>query len=131
MDDSTHTSPVARARTYSALRITVDGKLELIQISSQSGLTQLQAAVGGDIEILGLAPDLSMVLDEEGKLKDQPNNDIAIRLTQHYAVGLKPWDLIAGDVVLVGRAYGDDGAYETDVPDSVIQLLARLGYPLS
>jgi hypothetical protein len=132
MERSTDTS----ARTFKALRITTDEKLELIEISRDSALATLQGAVGGYIEVLGLAADLSLVLDEEGKLKGRPRNDIAIRLAQHFAVRLQPGDLIVGDVVLVGREVapdedGDDEEREGDVPDSVIELLARLGYPLS
>ncbi|ROR76078.1 protein of unknown function [Plantibacter flavus] len=134
MDTPHDTSPAAPAATRKALRITTDERLELIEVPTSDALLTLQRAVGGFIEILDIAPDLSMVLDEEGKLKGKPRNDIAIRLIHHFAVPLQPGDLIVGDVVLMGIDASvdmDDGDSEADVPDSAIELLARLGYPVS
>ena len=134
MDAPTDTSPVVSASTFKALRIGTDEKLELIELTAGAALPELQATVGGYIEVLGLAPEMSMVLDEEGKLKGKPRNDIAIRLTQHFALRLQPGDNIVGDVVLLGRGGPldeDGGETESDVPANVIELLARLGYPLS
>lgn len=61
-------------------------------------LKELQAAVGGYIEIVRLSKNMSMVLDEEGKLKDKPLNLIATRL---YRVLTKIDDYIVGDVLIV------------------------------
>lgn len=61
-------------------------------------LSELQTAVGGNIEIVRLSKNLLMVLDEEGKLKDKPLNLIATRL---YRVLAKIDDYIVGDVLIV------------------------------
>jgi hypothetical protein len=111
-----------------ALNITTTGAVSLVELNETSSLSQMQAAVGGFIEVLGLTAGLSMVFDEEGKLKGRPLNNIAIRLTQHYAVGLRPGDMIVGDVLLIGN---DDEGEERDVPNDVVDLLERLGYPLT
>lgn len=130
MTTSGHSSAAAPEATYKALRITTNQELELVDIPADGELSALQSAVDGFIEILSLAPGLSMVLDEEGKLKNKQRNDVAIRLTQHFGVRLQPGDFIVGDVVLVGVTEDDDGDRESDVPDSVIDVLARLGYPV-
>ena len=111
-----------------ALSITTTEIVSLIEIPETDSLSQMQAAVGGYIEVLGLNAGVSMVLDEEGKLKGRPLNNIAVRLTQHYAVGLRPGDMIVGDVLLIGN---DDEGEERDVPTDVVDLLERLGYPLT
>lgn len=108
-----------------ALSITTTGTVEIVEIEKSTSLLQMQAAVGGYIEILTLTDEVAMVLDEEGKLKGRPFNDIAIRLPQHFAVGLRPGDMIVGDVLLIGNEE------EADVPADVVDLLERLGYPLT
>lgn len=112
-----------------ALSITTTGTIKIVEITKPDSLSQMQAAVGGYIEILALTESLSMVLDEEGKLKGLPLNNIAIRLTQHFAVGLALGDMIVGDVLLIGN--DSEGEEELDVPADVVDLLERLGYPLS
>lgn len=111
-----------------ALSITTTETVSLVEIPETDSLPRMQAAVGGYIEVLGLSAGVSMVFDEEGKLKGRPLNNIAIRLTQHYAVGLRPGDMIVGDVLLIGN---DDEGEERDVPTDVVELLERLGYPLT
>ena len=68
-------------------------------------LEELQAAVGGYIEVLQIRwlgrPGL-MVLDEQGKLKGKPVNFKADEIAR--TAGLATWDVIVGDVVvLVGK----------------------------
>lgn len=81
---------------YAALR-TPDGAF--IYKEPKNGtdfsLEELQEFVGGDIEIITLADDLIMVVNEEGKLFDLPFNEAAteilrgcsINSTNDYIVG--------------------------------------------
>jgi len=74
--------------------IRTDGTEEALPIVT---LESLQQAVGGFIEMVGLADGRQLVVNEEGKLKGLPINEKACALTPaHAAVG----DLIVGDVVL-------------------------------
>jgi len=111
-----------------ALKITSGGTTSLIDLDEADSLSQMQAAVGGYIEILSLREDLSMVLDEEGKLKGRPCNDVAIQLTRQYAVPLQSGDFIVGDVLLIGT---DSDGEEQDVPLDAVRILSELAPPLT
>jgi hypothetical protein len=80
-----------------------------------SGLADLQAAVGGYIEMLSYHgdPDVCAYVNEEGKYTD--GHDRNSRATRLLGPGLRAGDWIAGDVVIVGfdRAAGE----ERDLPD--------------
>lgn len=77
-------------------------------------LEDLQRCVGGHIEIVSpaflepLDPFLLMVLDEDGKFKEKPVNDLASLLYHN------PFDFIVGDVVL-GTRFNSDPAAEPDI----------------
>lgn len=92
-----------------ALRI--DQAAELIDI--QNELEALQAAVGWYIEAITLDYGAVMIVDEEGRLKGKPLNDLA--------------SLIAG-VGIVGAALivGVDGEEFDDVPEVYIESLLLL-----
>ena len=64
-------------------------------------LHELQAMVGGWIEIVSLPDGRILVIDEEGKLNGYPRNEQATRLA---AGRLFPGDYIAGPAVLVTLA---------------------------
>ena len=86
------------------LRLNVDGTVEKMK---DTNLKAMQEAVGGYIEIIRLpktcrlsglhvlldGADL-MVLDEEGKLKSKPVNEIATMIADN------PNDYIVGDVLI-------------------------------
>lgn len=60
-------------------------------------LEEMQAAVGGMVEIVELDDKQSMILNEEGKLLDLPYNEEADNIFhQHYTM----LDYIVGDVLL-------------------------------
>lgn len=61
----------------------------------QFTLEELQALVGGYIQVVNTNDRRVMVVDEEGKLKDKPYNQAATRL---YKYGTD--DRIVGDVVI-------------------------------
>lgn len=77
----------------------VDGSEE--EVEPKSGKTfkldELQAIVGGYIQIVDLPNKQIMVLDEEGKLKDYRYNPRATILTRGI---LAPNDVIVGDVLV-------------------------------
>jgi len=80
-----------------ALVLTATGEVkELDQISLQD----LQSAVGGWVQAIDLADDLTMWLNEEGKLTGLPHNTTAQKLWDKTF-----WDgsdFVVGDVVLTG-----------------------------
>lgn len=82
--------------------IEVNGtKMELTDFS----LKTLQRVVGGYIEVVHLKEGGLMVLDEEGKLKDKPINQIATDMTREI---LAPSDVIVGDVVILSKEEAAD-----------------------
>ncbi len=80
-----------------ALVLTATGEVkELDGITLQD----LQSAVGGWVQAIDLADDLTMWLNEEGKLTGLPHNTTAQKLwDKTFWVGS---DFVVGDVVLTG-----------------------------
>ena len=60
-------------------------------------LEEMQAAVGGMVEIIELDDKQSMILNEEGKLLDLPYNEEADKIFHQHFTTL---DYIVGDVLL-------------------------------
>lgn len=60
-------------------------------------LEELQAIVGGYIELVQLPQDMEMYCNEEGKLKGLPYNSVATALTRKV---LAASDEIVGDVIV-------------------------------
>lgn len=77
---------------------------------AEISLATLGEAVGGYVQALELAPDLTAWIDEEGKLKSYPLNPKATLLVKHSGHGLLPGDYIAGACVFTG---GTDQQGET------------------
>ena len=88
-----------------AVRIKADDTTEIMDISGDS-LTALQGAVGGYVEAVTLKDDLTMWVNEEGKLQGLPVNESA---TVIFAAAFHVIDTIRGDVVLTGGTdeFGD------------------------
>ncbi len=86
-----------------ALVLTATGEVkELDGITLQD----LQSAVGGWVQAIDLADDLTMWLNEEGKLTGLPHNTTAQKLwDKTFWVGS---DFVVGDVVLTGGT-GEEG----------------------
>jgi len=74
--------------------IKVDGTEEVLK---ETDLTSLQKAVGGYIETVSLGGGKTMIIDEEGKLKNKKINIEADKLAKGYIFGD---DCIVGDVVI-------------------------------
>lgn len=84
------------------------------------GLEDLQRGVGGWIQPVD-GEDFTAYVDEEGKVKGREFNARANRLIHEQVPALPTWDLIVGDVVIVGGL--DEEGDSTDVPERVAQLL--------
>lgn len=109
-----------------AITITTTSHVDTLELTEATELADLQRAVGGYIQIIELTEELAMVIEEEGKLKNKPVNDIATRLTQHFNAGLQADDAIVGDAVLIGQRNGST----IDVPALAVDALERLGFPI-
>lgn len=60
-------------------------------------LEELQAIVGGYVQITYLRDDEIMVMDEEGRLKDK---DLNLRASLRYRRDVNPYDSVVGDVLI-------------------------------
>lgn len=64
-------------------------------------LQELQEIIGGYIEIINLdATNRLMVMDEEGKLKSKPYNDMATTIMRNETLLL---DVVVGDVLVCSK----------------------------
>jgi len=85
-----------------AIRIAADGtevKIELTNGRSTFSLEELQAAVGGYIELLSLPDGRDMYLNEDGKAKGLPYNAKATALGR--AAGISDRDWVVGPVIVL------------------------------
>jgi hypothetical protein len=78
-------------RENKATLIKVDGTE--IALPTRPSLTEAQGLVGGYIQLLHVPHGLTLVVDEEGKLKGKPRN---ARASDYYKLG----DLV-GDVIIL------------------------------
>jgi hypothetical protein len=93
--------------TKTALQVTTAGEVIELDLSSDS-LNKLQTAVGGWVQAIDLASDLSMWCNEEGKLTGLPHNPYA-QYMWDKVFGAHT-DYLVGDIVLTG---GTDSEGET------------------
>ena len=98
-----------------ALRVNTDFTTEVLDLEAEE-YEQLSGAVGGLIQPVGLKTDLTIVVNEEGKLRNMTVNLIGTHLWER---SYGKTDIIVGDVVFTG---GTD--YETGetVPLSMVWL---------
>lgn len=82
-----------------ALHIKTTGEVIELDITADS-LTTLQTAVGGWVQAIDIASDLTMWCNEEGKLISLPHNPFA-QFMWDKAFGAHT-DYIVGDIVLTG-----------------------------
>ena len=93
--------------TKTALQVTTTGEVTELDLASDS-LNKLQTAVGGWVQAIDLASDLSMWCNEEGKLTGLPHNPYA-QYMWDKVFGAHT-DYLVGDIVLTG---GTDSEGET------------------
>ena len=82
--------------------ISTDGNERNIEPTNGTDFTleEMYAALGCDmIEIVYLLDDRIMVIDEEGKLTDKPENALATMLATDD-LGIRPYDYIAGTALI-------------------------------
>lgn len=105
------------------IKITPNGIVEKIDCEDIT-LDYLQSAVDGYIETLRIkdAPDrcLIMIIDEEGKLKNKPVNELAGEIAY-----IKFDDYIVGDVVIVKEQDGDFVPLTDDEADKFLDWLGE------
>lgn len=82
--------------------IRANGRVELVEPKDgkKFSLDELQAVVGGYIELVRLSRGRDMWINEEGKLNELPINLAATKLW-HEVYG--PNDIIVGDVMVTGK----------------------------
>jgi hypothetical protein len=84
--------------------IYADGQVEVVKNDDkEASLEFLQKSVKGWIEFVHLDQDLLMVVNEEGKLYDQPLNSLATSI--FYEKTKRYNDCIVGDVVVIEKKY--------------------------
>lgn len=93
--------------TKTALQVKTTGEVTELDLTSDS-LQTLQTAVGGWVQTIDLASDLSMWCNEEGKLNSLPHNPYA-QFMWDKVFGAHT-DYLVGDIVLTG---GTDSEGET------------------
>lgn len=111
-----------------AIRITTDNQVEKITIADDSPnrLRELQAAVGGLIEVVSIAEGLDLIADEEGLVFEKPLNYYGTLIPRLFDI---PVSGICGDVLLVGNAPDDEeGVKFIDAPPAAYEVLAKLGF---
>jgi Domain of unknown function (DUF3846) len=80
-----------------------------LHLNVDTGLTDLQAAVGGYVEAISIEqPRLTLFANEEGKIRELPRNLRATIIWWLLAPRTRGVDILCGDVVLTGRdMHGD------------------------
>jgi hypothetical protein len=95
--------------------IEADGTVSLRNITT---LDDMQATVGGDVQLLPFGKDCNAYINEHGKGIGLPPNDRATGECLRHGVGLAPDDWIAGTMFILGPL--NKNGNDTDVPQSMI-----------
>lgn len=74
-----------------------NGIFKHVEFEKGNTLEKMQKLVGGYIECISLGDDLVMVVDEEGKLKNKPINELATRI---FSNNSPYFDTIVGDAII-------------------------------
>ena len=103
--------------TEKVLLITTSGQLGLVELDQDDFLAGLQRLVGGHIETLALAPDLTLIVNEEGLLRDLDYNLVASQFMNMHLVG---------NAVLCGIGLKDDEWDLTGLPPIYAELAKQI-----
>jgi len=104
-----------------ALHIKTTGEVIELDITADS-LTTLQTAVGGWVQAIDIATDMTMWCNEEGKLISLPHNPFA-QFMWDKSFGTYT-DYIVGDIVLTGGT-DEDGA-TLGLTDEQVQVIGKI-----
>lgn len=104
-----------------ALQIKTTGEIAEVEFTRENALKTLQKGVGGYVQAVDLTNDLTMWLNEEGKLEGLPHNPFA----QHFwdKVFGSGTDYLVGDVVFTGPT--DEDGYTLTISDEVADLVRQ------
>ena len=93
----------------------------------ENSLDSLKAEVGGYLEGLRFTDGAYVYIDEYGKEKGLPCNDLATQLCGKYEVGLAPEDGICGTFIIVGtlNEQGQHDCDDHDVPDLLAEQILK------
>jgi hypothetical protein len=122
-DQTTRTeAPSPNAPSIAALVVPADIDTPMRRIGV-SGLADLQAAVGGNIEALPYHGDDAVTAygDEEAKLVDEP--EMNARATRLLGPGLFAGDFIAGDIVVCG--WDHEAGENLDCPQAFEEIIEQ------
>lgn len=89
-----------RTKMKTALRINTDFTTEVLDLSTNE-YNQLRDAVGGLIQPVDLKPDLTVWLNEEGKLISLPINLVGTHMWERT---YGQTDILVGDIVFTGNS---------------------------
>ena len=103
-----------------AIRIDTDGTVRRIEVN---GYEDFVEHVGGYLEAVRVNATATAYIDEEGKLKGLPHNEVASELLNYLKAGLAATDFISGPMVIVGKP--DAEGVDTDVPPEVVWAARR------
>jgi hypothetical protein len=109
-----------------AIRITTDGTIEELDLSGENSLQTLQTAVGGWVQAIDLDDELTMWLNEEGKLVGLPHNPYA-QFAWDKRFGAHT-DYMVGDAVFTGGT-GDEGetlGLDQDTADQIRMMVRQV-----
>lgn len=104
----------------SAIIIKTTGETEIVDIANDE-LATLQKAVGGYIEAVALNDNLTMWLNEEGKVEGLPHNPLAQHFFDlRFGTGV---DYIVGNAVFTGGAdeNGETMGLENDTISRLVE----------
>ena len=96
-----------------ATLITTENKKRKIQVDSFEQVKKIISNYDGNIgiEVVTLQDGTALLIDEDGKLKNLPYNDLASALA-HEKKGIYPSDFIVGDAILIDLDEFDSLPYE-------------------
>jgi len=97
-----------------ALLVRTNGTTERLTYDQDTEYQTLSGGVGGFIEVVTLSPDLTLWVNEEGKMRGLPVNTVASRwYDNRFGAG---YDIMVGDAVFTGGT--DEEGYTMSLTES-------------
>ena len=78
---------------------------------------------GGWTECIRFTKNALAYVDDEGKIKGLPINELATKLCKRYQIGLNPCDVIVGTFIITGRE--DMQGQLTNVPQTLVDQIVK------